>query len=359
MAEGLTVAPAAATGIGSLPGVHTREWSITLAGELPDLPHVPELPGRGPGADMIGRTAGLLAAVAPDLAVATTPSGWRFTSSPGREMARAQSWLGEDLDGIEEALAGRAGILKAQLVGPWTLAAMIEMRTGERAVRDHGACRDLAGALAEASVRHIADLRRRLPGARIILQFDEPALPTVLAGGVSTASGMATYRSVDVQRAQLLLGQVFSAAHDAGAVPGVHCCDARAPIDLLRRSGAEMLSVDPAVLAEDQEESLGAAVEAGLLILLGYAERSLPGGHVSSMRAGESPRMSPMQPWRSPRRAVSPTPHPSGHDGPTRGLVLLDASLETRRLRRGRRCERLDRDSEQVDAPCRCDQRGA
>ncbi|MDP4905911.1 MAG: hypothetical protein NWR17_01440 [Candidatus Nanopelagicales bacterium] len=271
MAEGLTVAPAAATGIGSLPGVHTREWSITLAGELPDLPHVPELPGRGPGADMIGRTAGLLAAVAPDLAVATTPSGWRFTSSPGREMARAQSWLGEDLDGIEEALAGRAEILKAQLVGPWTLAAMIEMRTGERAVRDHGACRDLAGALAEASVRHIADLRRRLPGARIILQFDEPALPTVLAGGVSTASGMATYRSVDVQRAQLLLGQVFSAAHDAGAVPGVHCCDARAPIDLLRRSGAEMLSVDPAVLAEDQEESLGAAVEAGLLVLLGYA----------------------------------------------------------------------------------------
>lgn len=271
VADGPTVAPAAATGIGSLPGIHTREWCITLAGELPDFPHVPELPGRGPGADMIGRTAGLLATVAPDMAVETTPSGWRFASTPGREMARAASWLGEDLDGIEEALAGRAVTLKAQLVGPWTLAAKIEMRTGERAVRDHGACRDLAGALAEASARHIADLRRRLPDARIILQLDEPALPTVLAGGVSTASGMATYRSVDEQRAQLLLGQVVAAVHGAGAVPGVHCCDARAPIELLRRSGVEMLSVDATVLTDDQEDSLAAAVEAGLLILLGYS----------------------------------------------------------------------------------------
>lgn len=263
--------PAAPTGIGSLPGTDSRDWSLTIAGELPAFPHVPELPDRGPGADMIGRTAALLAEVAPDLAVETTPAGWRFAGSPGRVMTRAASWLAEDLDGIEEALADRDVTLKAQLVGPWTMAASIEMRTGERAVRDPGACRDLAGALAEAAQRHISDLRRRLPRVRIVLQLDEPALPTVLAGGVSTASGMATYRSVDEQRAQDLLGLVLGAAEEEGALPGVHCCDARTPIPLLRRAGARMLSVDPAVLTEAQEEPLGAALEAGVLVLLGYA----------------------------------------------------------------------------------------
>ena len=42
--------------------------------ELPDLPHLGELPDRGVGADMIGRTAGLLIA----LPVDTTPRGWRL-----------------------------------------------------------------------------------------------------------------------------------------------------------------------------------------------------------------------------------------------------------------------------------------
>ena len=50
----------AATGIGSLPGTDIAEAQRVVLGELPDLPHLPELPARGPGADLIGRTAGLL-----------------------------------------------------------------------------------------------------------------------------------------------------------------------------------------------------------------------------------------------------------------------------------------------------------
>ena len=274
------IAPAAATGIGSLPGADSHEWSLTIAGELPDLPHVPELPARGPGADLIGRTMALLAEVAPDMAVETTPVGWRFSDAPGRVMARARSWLSEDLDGIEQALAGRRGPLKAQLAGPWTLASGVEMRGGERAVRDHGACRDIAEALAEAAAGHVAEISRRLPGVQVVLQLDEPSLPSVLAGGVTTASGLATYRSVDVARAQAHLGWVIDAASAQGALPGVHCCHPRAPIDLLRRAGARMLSVDPAVLEAELEEPLGEAVEAGLHVLLGYAPslpQSVPG----------------------------------------------------------------------------------
>lgn len=265
------IAPAAATGIGSLPGIDSHEWARTIAGELPEFPHVPELPARGPGADMVGRTMSLLAEVAPDLAVETTPTGWRFADAPGRVMSRARSWLAEDLDGIEQALAGRATPLKEQLVGPWTLAAAIEMRNGERAVRDVGACRDLAEALAEATMRHVGEIKRRMPLADIVIQLDEPSLPSVLAGGVTTASGLATYRSVDAGRAESHLSWVLSAAAGLGAVAGVHCCHPRVPVDLLRKAGAQLLSVDPAVLEEAQEEPLGAAVEAGVRVLLGYA----------------------------------------------------------------------------------------
>jgi methionine synthase II (cobalamin-independent) len=276
----IDIAPAAATGIGSLPGTDSHEWSLTIAGELPDLPHVPELPARGPGADLIGRTMALLAEVAPDMAVETTPVGWRFSDAPGRVMARARSWLSEDLDGIEQALAGRRGPLKAQLAGPWTLASGVEMRGGERAVRDHGACRDIAEALAEAAAGHVAEISRRLPGVQVVLQLDEPSLPSVLAGGVTTASGLATYRSVDVARAQAHLGWVIDSVAAQGALPGVHCCHPRVPIDLLRRAGAGMLSVDPAVLEAELEEPLGEALEAGVLLLLGYAPslpQSVPG----------------------------------------------------------------------------------
>lgn len=271
----IDLTPAAATGIGSLPGTDSHEWSRTIAGELPDFPHIPELPVRGPGADLIGRTMALLADVAPDLAVETTPVGWRLADAPGRVMSRARSWLAEDLDGVEQALAGRRGPLKAQLAGPWTLAAAVETRGGERAVRDHGACRDIAEALAEATAVHVREIQRRLPGVDVVLQLDEPSLPSVLAGGVTTASGLATYRAVDPARAQSHLAWVIDAAAGQGALPGVHCCHPRAPIDLLRRAGVRMLSVDPQVLDEAQEEPLGSALESGVLTLLGYAP-SLP-----------------------------------------------------------------------------------
>ena len=69
-------APGAATGIGSLPGDDPRDAVATVLGELPELPFLPELPGRGAGAEMIGRGAILLA----ELPVEIVPSGWRRTT---------------------------------------------------------------------------------------------------------------------------------------------------------------------------------------------------------------------------------------------------------------------------------------
>ena len=54
-----------------------------MFGELADLPHLPELPARGFGAEMVGRSAALLV----DLPVEITSSGWRLTAHPGSRPA--------------------------------------------------------------------------------------------------------------------------------------------------------------------------------------------------------------------------------------------------------------------------------
>lgn len=268
-AEGELWPPAAATGVGSLPGTDAREATRIVLGELPDLPHLVELPARGPGADLVGRTAALLSSVARDLAVETTATGWRFADAPGRVTRRARSWLGEDLDALEEEAAGRRGALKSQLCGPWTLAAALELRTGERAVSDPGAVRDLAQALAAVAADHVADLRRRVPGADVVLQLDEPSLPAVLRGGVPTQSGLSRYRAVDRPDAQARLRDVLEAVAAAGAAPAVHCCAADVPVDLVVGAGARALSVDLALVAGRDDEAWGRAVEDGVRLLLG------------------------------------------------------------------------------------------
>lgn len=134
---------AVATSIGSFPGTSPLETARIVAGELPDFVHVAELPDRGPGSDIIGRTGGLLAGVASGLALETTPQGWRFASASGRQMRLAQSFLGEDLDALEETAVDYAGPVKCQVAGPWTLAASIDrqgsgLRNGRHVGGAHG-----------------------------------------------------------------------------------------------------------------------------------------------------------------------------------------------------------------------------
>ena len=256
--------PGSATGVGSLPGTDAREAARLVFGELPDLPHLPELPARGPGADVIGRTAGLLV----DLHVDLQPAGWRLVDRPGRDELRAAAYLSRDLDELEEAAQGWSGPLKVQLAGPWTLAASLELPRGDKAVGDPGACRDLAQSLAEAAAAHVAEVRRRVPGAQVLLQLDEPSLPEVLAGRVPTASGYGVLPDVEGPRAQAGLREVIEAA---AAPTLVHCCSARAPVGLLAGAGVAGVSLDAALLPTGgaAEEELGEAVDAGIGLLLG------------------------------------------------------------------------------------------
>jgi methionine synthase II (cobalamin-independent) len=265
---------AVATGVGSLPGEDIHEAVRVVLGELPDLPHLPELPARGATATMTGRALAVVAELGFDL----QPAGWRLTDAPGVDHRRARSLLAQDLDALEEhakgALAGRE--LKVQVAGPWTLAATVERPRGDRVLADAGARRELAQALAEGIRGHVADLRRRVPGATLLVQVDEPALPAVLAAKVPTASGFGRHRRVDAPAASEALGWVFDAITAADAVPVAHCCAGDVPIALLRGAGARAVSVDLEVLGAAAYDELGAALDAGERVFLGVVATKQP-----------------------------------------------------------------------------------
>jgi methionine synthase II (cobalamin-independent) len=207
---------------------------------------------------MIGRAAGLLA----DLAVDLQPMGWRFVDRPGHDAHRTSGLLRQDLDELAEAFDGYEGDLKVQVAGPWTLASSIWLHRGERSVVDVGATRDVIASLAEGLRAHLAEVSKLLPKATLVVQIDEPGLPSVLAGRLPTASGFGRIRAIDPTIAAEGLRDVVAAAGDRHTV--VHCCASDVPLVLLRDTGVSAVSVDIALLTPNGWESLAATVESGV-----------------------------------------------------------------------------------------------
>jgi hypothetical protein len=246
-----------------MPGADPGEAMRVIAGELPDFPYLPELPDRGPGADLTGRTAALLV----DMPAEVTPRGWRLAERPGRDLARARTMLSADLDVLEEVLDGYRGPLKIQLCGPWTLAATLELtRTMNQALSDPGAVADLTASLAEGTAVHVAELAKRVPGARLVVQFDEPALPAVARGEVPTASGLSRLAAIEEEPLRERLAQVLAAAHRYTVV---HCCGNGAPFGPIRLAGADAISFDLSQLRRGEEDGVGEAAEAAMGVFAG------------------------------------------------------------------------------------------
>jgi hypothetical protein len=273
--DGAALPAGAATAIGSMPGSDIGEAVRLVLGELPDFPHLPELPDRGPGADMIGRAAGFLI----DLPVELYAARWRAAARAGRDLRVTRDLLERDLDTLTEQAAGYAGFFKIQATGPWTLAASIELAAGGPLLRDPGAVRDLVASLAEGLRAHVTDVAARLPGARVVLQLDEPSLPAVLAGRVPTASGLGMLRVVEAATARAALADLIGAA---GVPVVVHCCAADAPVGLVHQAGAAAVSLDLDLVGD--LDSLAAVLDAGLGLFAGAAPSRPP----SSGRAPSS-----------------------------------------------------------------------
>jgi methionine synthase II (cobalamin-independent) len=254
---------ASATGIGSMPGTDPAQACRVVFGELPDLPFLPELPERGPGADITGRAAALLV----DMPVQTTPRGWKLAERPGRDATRAAGFWSHDLDTLEEVADGYAGPLKIAICGPLTLAATLELvHSVNPALADPGAVADLAASLAEGVSALAADVRKRVPGATLIVQLDEPAMAAALAGRVPTASGLNVVPAIDTAVASQRLEVVLSAA---AAFTVVHSCARPTTFPEIRSAGASAVSFDLGQLGPADTDRVAELAEAGLGLLMG------------------------------------------------------------------------------------------
>lgn len=241
------------TGIGSMPGDDTLSAARWVS-DLWSLPHLPEMPGRGPWTAMIGRTSSLLI----DLPVDLQPRGWRLVDRPGQDLRRAQRFLAGDVDALEEALVGYQGPVKIQVAGPWTMIANLFTQKDRPVLIDSSACRDLAQSLAAGLGEQIARMSAIEGITHVIVQIDEPSISGVLNGAGGTL--LSAPRVPEESEVQMLWQFLIDAVHDAGGVAMLHTCADQPPLSLA--SAFDALSTPITIGAEaiapwlDQDKSL-------------------------------------------------------------------------------------------------------
>jgi hypothetical protein len=260
-----------ATGLGPWPGEDPVEAAKIIRGELgsPHLPFLAELPDRGVGSDAVGRTASLLV----ELAVDVQPYGWRLVDRPGKDFRRAASALATDINILADVAGAEekpADEVKVQLVGPLSLAANLHLHSGERALLDYGARRDLAASLAAGVGLYLSRVSAAVPGARLVVQVDEPDIAAILAGTIPTSSGYRTLRAVGASEARESWRVVLDALRSAGAAEIVMAVpEIEAPFEQILAAGADGIAVPLKALTSRQWEQLAGAVESGKRLWLG------------------------------------------------------------------------------------------
>lgn len=264
------------TGLGSLPGTDFAGALRMTFDETPDFAYLPELPARGPWAGMIGRGLGLSSGLPAEFAAGE----WRLTDAAGSDQRKARGLWRSDLDQLEENAQGFAGGFKVAVAGPWTLAAALGVAHTGRVLADSGARRDLAQSMAEGAAELLADLGRRLPQAELVLQVDEPSLPSVAAGAVPTPGGFFRHRAIDLPEIVGGLAALVEQAHRVGASAVLHSCAAwegpggawPLPQLLGRVSGAagfDAISIDLDQLGDPDFEAIAESLDSGSGLYLG------------------------------------------------------------------------------------------
>ena len=249
---------AAATGIGSLPGTDIAEAQRIVLGELPDLPHLPELPDRGAGRrhDRPQRRRSWWSC-----RCSSTPGGWQMASRPGRDLRRTADLLERDLDQLSRA--GRRLRRPVQDPGGRPVDPRREAGSADRrpdaARPGRGARPDRLAGRGPAPARR-RRCRPRLPRATVLLQLDEPSLPTVLAGHVRDRER--PERVPARSRRPTPPPACGPSCRPSGAPVVVHCCAPDLPLQVRPRRRGRRRSPSTWICVKDLDP-LGEAIDAG------------------------------------------------------------------------------------------------
>jgi hypothetical protein len=164
--------PGLATGIGSLPGSDAARAVEMVLAETPRLPFVPQLPNRSPREGMLAQWLEVLpeVTVAPDGSVVADPGA--AAGAPTVDIDPASH---SGLVALLAAARGREeefGRIKVQMTGPLTLGVALAA-----AGLPVPLAFERAAECAAAWAHHLqATVGARLPGTRMLLFLDEPAL---------------------------------------------------------------------------------------------------------------------------------------------------------------------------------------
>jgi len=164
--------PGLATGIGSLPGSDAARAVEMVLAETPRLPFVPQLPNRSPREGMLAQWLEVLpeVTVAPDGAIVVDRD-----AASGAPTITIDPASHSGLVALLAAARGREeefGRIKVQMTGPLTLGVAL-MRAGLPSALAFERAKVCA---AEWAAHLQATVEARLPGTRMMLFLDEPAL---------------------------------------------------------------------------------------------------------------------------------------------------------------------------------------
>ncbi|ANE08084.1 hypothetical protein [Corynebacterium glutamicum] len=251
-----------AYGLGELPGKSAAEAADIIQGETGDLLHIPQLPARGLGADLIGRTVGLLDMINVDRGARS----WVMSTRPNRLTHLTGDFLDMDLDACEETWGTGVDKLKIQVAGPWTLGARIELANGHRVLSDRGAMRDLTQALIVGIDAHARKVAGRFR-AEVQVQIDEPELKSLIDGSLPGTSTFDIIPAVNVADASERLQQVFSSIEGptylnlTGQIP---------TWDVARGAGADTVQISmDQVRGNEHLDGFGETITSGIRLGLG------------------------------------------------------------------------------------------
>lgn len=251
-----------AYGLGELPGKSAAEVADIIQGETGDLLHIPQLPARGLGADLIGRTVGLLDMINVDRGARS----WVMSTRPSRLTHLTGDFLDMDLDACEETWGTGVDKLKIQVAGPWTLGARIELANGHRVLSDRGAMRDLTQALIAGIDAHARKVAGRFR-AEVQVQIDEPELKSLIDGSLPGTSTFDIILAVNVADASERLQQVFSSIEGptylnlTGQIP---------TWDVARGAGADTVQISmDQVRGNEHLDGFGETITSGIRLGLG------------------------------------------------------------------------------------------
>lgn len=213
---------------GTMPGHDFRRAAERLESELtpPHLAALPDLPARGHHGTQLGRSIAQLAELHAEL----TSYGWRLVQRPGADHQRCSALLRSDVDTLADVHGAKADLgrdlspLHLEVLGPVSLAARLHLPSGEKALIDHGARRDLTHSLATGLAEHVEHVLRSVRPESLSVVLQEPDYRTVRSGSVPTVSGYQSIRALGRDEARSMFGTVVDALRTAGAEEVIFDC---------------------------------------------------------------------------------------------------------------------------------------